>query len=105
MIYKEKEGVLVMFTLTTGETGLGELQSKTSDRDPCSSFVMVSAWPTWGIPSVGLSAEISFLVSLGLAWGSGEPPACGDASVFAPGRAIVVGHTQATFRLTRRRSV
>ena len=39
-----------MFTLMTGVTGLGELQSKTSDRDSCSSFVMESAWPTWGIP-------------------------------------------------------
>ena len=54
---------------------------------------------------VGIPVEISFLVSLGLSWGSGEPPACGDASVFAPGRAIVVGHTQATFCLARRRSV
>ena len=54
---------------------------------------------------VGLPAEISFLVYPGLSWGSGEPPECGDASVFMPGRAIVVGHTQATFRLTRRRSV
>ena len=54
---------------------------------------------------VGLPAEISFLVSPGLSWGSGEPPACGDALVFTPGRAIVVGHTQATSRLTRRRSV
>ena len=54
---------------------------------------------------VGLPVEILFLVSLGLAWGSGEPPACGDASVFAPGRAIVVGHTQATSHLTKRRFV
>jgi len=50
MLYKEIEGVLVMFTLTTGVTGLGELQSETSDWDPCSSFVMESAWPTWGVP-------------------------------------------------------
>ena len=54
---------------------------------------------------VGLSAEISFLVSLALPWGSGEPPACGDASVFAPGHAIVVGNTQAMFCLARRRFV
>ena len=54
---------------------------------------------------VGLPTEISFLVSPGLSWGSGEPPACGDALVFVPGRAIVVGHTQAMFRLTRRCSV
>ena len=52
MIYKEIEGVLVMFTLTTGMTGLGELQSETSDQDPCSLFVTESAWPTWGIPSL-----------------------------------------------------
>ena len=50
MIYKEKEGVLVMFTLTTGEMGLGELQSETSDRDPCSSFMTESARPAWGGP-------------------------------------------------------
>ena len=43
MIYKEIERVLVMFTLMTGVTGLGELQSETSDQDPCSSFVMESA--------------------------------------------------------------
>ena len=52
MIYKEIEGVLVTFTLTTGVTGLGELQSETSDRDPSSSFMMESAWPTWGVPSL-----------------------------------------------------
>ena len=54
---------------------------------------------------VGLLVEISFLVSPGLSWGSGEPPACGDASVFAPGDAIVVGHTQDMFRLARRHFV
>ena len=124
MIYKEIEGVLVMFTLTTRVTGLGELQSETSDRDPCSSFVTESAWPTWGVPSlptcvsmfilsdsIGMGdrlvsrRRLHFLVSPGLAWGRGEPPACGDALVFVPGRAIVVGHTQATFCLTRRHSV
>ena len=41
-----------MFTLMTGVTGHGELQSETSDQDPCLSFVMESAWPTWGIPSL-----------------------------------------------------
>ena len=79
MIYKEIGGVLVTFTLTIGVTGLGELQSETSNRDPRSSFVTESAWPTWGVPSlptcvpvfyperfdrlrgsVGLPAEISF---------------------------------------------
>ena len=39
MIYKEIEGVLVMFTLATVVMGLGELQSETFDRDPCSSFI------------------------------------------------------------------
>ena len=41
-----------MFTLMTGVTGLEELQSETSDRDPCSSFMTKSAWPTWGVPSL-----------------------------------------------------
>ena len=31
--------------------------------------------------TVGLPMEISFFVSLGLAWGGGEPPVCGGASV------------------------
>ena len=88
MIYKEIEGVLVTFTLTTGVMGLGELQSETSDRDPRSSFMTELAWLTWGVPSlptcvsfvyperfdrlggsVGLPAEISFFVSPTLAWG------------------------------------
>jgi len=110
MIYKEIEGVLVMFTLTTGVTGLGELQSETTDRDLCSSFVMESAWPTWGIPSLPTCVSVLILsdsVDSGgrlvsqrrfcfrspLAWGSGELSACGDALVFTLGRAIVVGHT------------
>ena len=33
---------------------------------------------------VGLPAKISFLVSPGLSWGSGEPPTCGGASVPMP---------------------
>ena len=33
---------------------------------------------------VGLPVEISFLVSPGLSWGSGEPPTCGGASVPVP---------------------
>ena len=92
-----------MFTLTTGVTGLRELQSKTFDRDPCSSFMTESAWPTWGVPSLPtcvfmfiLSDSIGsgdrlvsrrrfhFLVSPGLAWGSGEPPACGGSLVPVP---------------------
>ena len=39
MIYKEIEGVGSV-TLMTRVTGFGELQSKMSDRDLCSSFVM-----------------------------------------------------------------
>ena len=124
MVYKEIQGVLVMFTLMTGMTGLGELQSETSDRDPCSLFVTELAWPTWGIPSLPTCVSVfilsdsigsgdrlvsqqrfRFLVSPVLAWGSREPPACGDALVFVPGHAIVVGHTQAMFRFARRRSV
>ena len=61
MIYKEIEGVLVTFTLTTGVTGLGELQSETSDRDPCSSFVTESAWPTWGALCFLTSHSVSIL--------------------------------------------
>ena len=107
-----------MFTLATGATGLGELQSEMSDRDPCSSFVTELAWPTWGIPSLPTCVSVFILSdSIGsgdrlVSWRSfhflvsgGKPPACGDASVFAPGHAIVVGHTQATFCLARRRFV
>ena len=64
MIYKEIEGVLVMFTLMTGVTGLGELQSETSARDPCSSFVMESAWPTWGVPSLHTCVLVFILSNL-----------------------------------------
>ena len=85
MIYKEIEGVLVMFTLTTGVTGLRELQSKTFDRDPCLSFHDRVGMAYMGRPfasylclrvdterfdrlrgPVGLPTEISFLVSPGL---------------------------------------
>ena len=38
-------------------------------------------------------------------WGGGESPACGDALVFCAQRAVVVVHTQAMSRLTRRCSV
>ena len=74
-----------MFTLTTRVTGLRELQSEMSDQDPCSfvhdrvgmaymgrpfaSYLCLGVYPErfdrLG-ESVGLSAEISFLVSLGL---------------------------------------
>ena len=39
------------------------------------------------------------------AWEGGEPPVRGGALFLAPGHAVVVGHTQATSCLTRRRSV
>jgi len=110
MIYNEIEGVLVVFTLMTGVTGLGELQSETSDRDPCSSFVTESAWPSWGIrslPTCVLVWVLSDSIDSGgrlvsrrrfrfrspLAWGSAELSTCGDASIFTPGHAIVVGYT------------
>ena len=48
---------------------------------------------------VGLPAEILFLVSPGPSWGSGELPAHGDALVFMPGHALVVGHTPTCFIL------
>ena len=51
MIYKEKEGVGSV-TLITRVAGFGEIQSEMSDRDPCSSFVIELARPTWGIPSL-----------------------------------------------------
>ena len=49
-VFKEIEGVLIAFTLATGATELGELQSETSDWDPCLSLRMESAWPIWGVP-------------------------------------------------------
>ena len=113
-----------MFTLTTGVTRFGELSVENVRPGPVLVVCDGVGMAYTGRPfasylclsadaerldrlrgPVGLSAEISFLVSLALPWGSGEPPACGDASVFAPGRAIVVGHTQATFRFARRCSV
>jgi len=48
---------------------------------------------------VGLPVEISFLVSPGPSWGSGELHVRGDALAFTPGCAIVVGHTPTTLRL------
>ena len=47
--YKERAGVGNV-TLMTRVMGFEELQSKVSDRDPCSSLVTESAWATWGIP-------------------------------------------------------
>ena len=42
-------------------TGLGELQSEMSDREPCSSFVTESAWPTWGVPSLPTCVPVLIL--------------------------------------------
>ena len=61
MIYNGIEGVLIVFTLSTGVTGLGELQSKMFDRDPCSSFMMESAWPLWGVPLLLTCLSVFFL--------------------------------------------
>jgi hypothetical protein len=47
--YKEIVGVGNV-TLMTQVTGFEELLSDMFDLDPCSSFVMELAWPTWGIP-------------------------------------------------------
>jgi hypothetical protein len=66
---------------------------------PFASYMCLSVYPERFDRlrgSVGLPVEISFLVSL---------PARGDASVFVPGCAIVVGHTPAMLRFTKGRSV
>ena len=118
-----------MFTLTTGVMGLGELQSETSDRDPCSSFVTESTWPTWGIPSLPtyvsgwiLSDSMDSGGRLVSRWRScfgffqvppedAEINPCAVALWFlcsacgSGWRVVVVGHTQATFRLIRSRSI
>ena len=125
MIIKKIEGVSSV-TLITRVTGFGELQSEMSDRDLCSSFMMKSAWPTWGVPLLLTYPSVCFpkpfdrllgspMVSPGgdpvvwvfpsPTWGGGESPACGDALVFCAQRAVVVVHTQAMSRLTRRCSV
>ena len=44
-----------MFTLTTGVTGLGELQSETFDRDPC--FVARD-----GVDMARMGASLRFLL-------------------------------------------
>ena len=94
-----------MFTLTTRVTGLGEPQSEKSDwdlddlsdgvrrasvRNVRSGPVLVVcdrvgvAYMGRPFASLPVSRCLSLpvvLVPLGLAWGSGEPPACGGASV------------------------
>ena len=49
-----------MFTLMTGVTGLREHQSEMYDQDPCSSFMMESAWPTWGVPLLPTYLSVCF---------------------------------------------
>ena len=75
----------MVFTLTTGVTGLRELQSETSERDPCLSFMMESAWPTWGIPSLPTCVSV-FILS--------DSISSGDRLV-SPGRDFVFGLLQA----------
>ena len=48
-LYKEIVGVGNV-TLMTQVTGFEELLSDMFNRDPRSSFVTESAWPTWGVP-------------------------------------------------------
>ena len=106
---------MIVFTLATGVTELRELQSETSDQDPCSSPATESARPTWGAPSLPyLSVGVypycrsgSFRSSLGK-WGA----ACvrwrfGSCArrVVVVDRAVVVGHGQATSRLIRSCSI
>ena len=101
-VLKKIEGVLIVFTLATRVTELGELQSETSDRDPCSSLGTESAWPIWGVPSLPTCA-LAFPLSDSIGsggrlvsqrrfhfWspqvrpGKQEPPACDGASVPVP---------------------
>ena len=56
------EGVASV-TLMTRVTGFGQLQSEMSDQDPCSSFMMESAWPTWGVPSLPTYLSVCFFRS------------------------------------------
>ena len=41
-------------------TGFEELQSEMSDRDPCSSFMTESAWPTWSVPLLLTCPSVCF---------------------------------------------
>jgi hypothetical protein len=105
MICKEIEGVLAMFTLATGVTGLGEPQSKKSDWDlddlsdrvQRASVRDVRLGPMLivhdGVDVANMGRPFASLpvirclslpinrVPLGLAWGSGETPACSGALV------------------------
>ena len=94
---------MIVFTSVTGVTGLGELQSENVRlgpmlivRDGVGMAYMRRPFTFYlclGVDTerfdrlrgpVGIPVEISFLVSLGLSWGSGEPPTCGGASIPVP---------------------
>ena len=49
-VHIKKEWGFGNVTLMTRVMGFEELESEMSDRDPRSSFMTESAWPTWGIP-------------------------------------------------------
>ena len=100
------------------------------DRNPCSSFVTESAWPTWGIPLLPTCPSVCFSEPFdrlrkpdGLSWQRSRfgffqvppreaesrlravvlwllCPACGSGW-----RAVVVGHAQAMSSLIRRRFI
>ena len=104
--------------------GFEELLSDMSDRDPRSSFMTESAWPhgaslcslpvSWCLPEPsdrlrkpdGLSwVEIPWL-GLSKSYLRRRRPACAWWCFGSCARrAVVVGHTQAMSRLTRRRSI
>ena len=116
-----------MFTLATGVTGLGELQSETSNRDPCSSLGTESAWPIWGVPPLptcALALPRAIRSARGVGWSPGGDfifglprPGLGrwEAArvrwrfgscahrVVVVDRVVVVGHDQAMSRLIRSR--
>ena len=54
---------------------------------------------------VSLSGDPVVWVFSSTVWEGGGPPARGGALFLTPDRAVVVGHTQAMSRLTRRHSI
>ena len=112
----------------TRVTGFGEFQLEMSNRDPCSSFMMESAWPTWGVPLPLTCPSVCFPEPFDRLLGSpmvspGGDPILGffqvpprDAESYV--RVVTLrfscpvgpypGHVssyQAAFHLTRRRSI
>ena len=114
----------------TRVTGFGELQLKMSDRDLCSSFMMESAWPIWGVPLLLTYLSVFILSdsidsggpmvspggdlvlgfsrsSLGkggaarVRWRFGSCARC----AIVVGRAVVVGHAQAMSCLIKSHSI